>query len=118
MDLVHDRRLGVRVATVCAALVLGCGGTQDGGTERPISESQALELAIEIANEECMSKFSTAPFDRSSSRIVFKDGRWLWGGLDLAGPAGLSASVSFDAYGANRHVEVFLSTDRLQPSSP
>lgn len=32
--------------------------------------------------------------------------------LDLAGPAGLSASVSFDAHGEDRRVEVFLSTDQ------
>ena len=105
---------GLLLSIICTALALGCGGTQDHHAAPSLSQSQALELAIAIANEACMSKFSMAPFDNSSSTIEFKGGRWYWGGLDLAGHAGLSASVSFDEQGNDRRVDVYLSTDKLQ----
>ena len=98
---------------VMMVLALGCGGTQDRHATSPLSQAEALDLAVLLANEECSSKFSMAPFDGSSSPIAFKDGRWYWGGLDPAGHAGLSASVSFDIHGNDRRVEVYLSTDRL-----
>ena len=98
-------------------VALGCGGTKDRNVTAVLSQPEALKLAVSLANEDCLSKFSMAPFDSTSSTIEFKDGRWSWGGLDLAGHAGLSASVSFDAHGNDRRVEVYLSTDRLQGSN-
>lgn len=114
MTTVRNRVCGLLVSIICARLTLGCGGTYDGHAQSPISQSQALELAVTMANEECMSKFSVAPFDSSSSSIEFKSDRWHWGGLDLAGHGGISASASFDAQGNDRRVEVYLSTDRVQ----
>jgi hypothetical protein len=111
--MARNRSLGLHVVVICAALHLGCGGTHDGHANSSISESQALQIAVAAANEECMSRFSIAPFDSSSSSIEFRNGRWFWGGLDVAADAGLSASVSFDAQGNDRRVEVYLSTDQV-----
>ena len=103
------------VGPLSFAFMVGCSGTSK-GQAGSISESQALDLAVAIANKECMSRFARAPFDRSSYPIEFKDGRWWWGRLDLAGEMGFSASVSFDARGKDPGVEVYFSADRLQPS--
>lgn len=105
---------GFLLAATCLALALGCAGTRDGHARSPISRSRALELAVAMANEECMHKFSVAPFDSSTASIEFKNDHWHWGGLDLAGEGGLSAYVTFDVEGKDRRVEVYLSTDQLQ----
>ena len=107
-------------AVLVASLFLfaGCTGVRQGSHPQGLSRQQALQLAVSLANQECQAKFSTAPFDTATSRIHFVDGRWSWGGLDLAGPAGLSADVSFDAHGDDRRVEAYLSADGLSPSLP
>ena len=97
---------------VLLLFALGCLGARQGGHSESLSETQALELAVALANEECKARFSAEPFDASSYRIKFVDGRWQWGKLDPAGPGGFSAIVSFDVSGRRRIVEVFLSTDR------
>ncbi len=98
----------------CVPLVLGCRAARHPDHERPLSKDEAVELAVAIANEECMKNFSAAPFDASSYPIELRDGRWRWGALDPAGLGGFSAIVSFDANGNNRSVEVFLSTDEVR----
>lgn len=51
----------------------GCAGShhKDSGS---LSESEALELALTLANGECTKKFSQAPFNESSSAVEFRDG--------------------------------------------
>jgi len=108
------RRSPAWIAPLWILVVLGCAGTPSGGPKGILSEAQALSLAVEIANQECQAKFSATPFDTASYPVRFADGRWWWGGLDLAGPGGMSASVSFDATGGDRRAEAYLSTDRVQ----
>ncbi len=102
-----------RCALLGILLVAGCAGGHDAGEQSVLTQEQALKLAVELANKECEVRFKAQPFDLASYPIRFQDGYWSWGGLDLAGPHGLSASVSFDARGEDRHVEAYLSTDTL-----
>ncbi len=101
---------------VLLLFALGCLGSRQGGRSESLSETQALELAVALANEECKARFSAEPFDASSYRIKFVDGRWQWGKLDPGGLHGFSARVSFDGNGRGRRVEVFLSTDKRSAS--
>jgi hypothetical protein len=94
---------------------LGCQSGAGDLTGRKLTKSQALSLAVELANKECDSSYSTKPFTSSSYSIEFKDGRWHWGSLDLAGEGGFSAAVSFGSRGEDQRVEVFLSTDKIMP---
>lgn len=106
---------------ICIILFLAvCAGCHSAGTsklEKPLSQSQALELAVKLANEKSTAQYSVAPFELDSYRVLFSEGRWLWGGLDPAGINGYSANVTFDAFGMNRTVEVFWSTDQLTPTT-
>jgi hypothetical protein len=97
--------------------LLGCAGTGRQNPRSPLSKSRALELAVALANEKCLAQFKHAPFDTTSYAIIFREDRWCWGSLDLAGYRGYSANVTFDAWGENRRVEVYLSTDQLVPNS-
>jgi hypothetical protein len=92
-------------------LGVGCHSAQKQISGRELSESEALELAVRLANQECDKIYSVTPFEPSSYFIIFRQGRWHWGTLDLAGEGGLSAQVSFDARGRDPVVEVFLSVD-------
>ena len=103
------------VLMVCL-LLTACGGSRGLDGNQRASESEALSLAVELANRECMNTYSVAPFDRTSYPIEFDDGRWSWGRLDVASLNGFSALVSFDISGRNPSVEVFLSTDRRAPA--
>ncbi len=98
----------------CVLVVLACRANRHPDHEQPLSKDEALELAVAIANEECMRNFSAAPFDVSSYPIELRDERWRWGMLDPAGFGGFSTIVSFDVNGGNRSVEVFLSTDEVR----
>jgi hypothetical protein len=110
----HARCWRVWGAPLALLCLLGCAGSSSDSDKGALSQSQALQLAVELANEECQAQFAAAPFDTASYSIRFVNDRWWWGGLDLAGPGGLSASVSFDAAGGDRRVEAYLSTDQLQ----
>jgi hypothetical protein len=102
------------VTIMCILASLSCRDNKE-TSRRAISKQEALALAVTIANKECMERFSTSPFDSTSYPIEFKHGRWQWGAIDLAGANGYSGIVSFDAYGNNQRVEVFLSTDTVTP---
>jgi hypothetical protein len=95
----------------------GCQAQRQKAGERELSRSDALALAVSLANEECARKYETAPFDVSSYPIEYLDDRWQWGAVDPHGVHGYSALVSFDGRGGSRSVEVFFSTDvpRISP---
>ena len=94
-------------------LLLGSCGTAQEQASEPLDRSAALELAVKLANDECMRRFLQAPFHGPEYPIRLEDNRWTWGTLDVAAPGGLSAIVSFTLVGDDRTVEVFLSTDKV-----
>ena len=98
-------------------LCLGCSTIHECSKDDALSESEALVLAVSIANEKCSEEYDKAPFDETNYSVSFQDGRWVWGSLDIYGIYGFSAEVSFDAKGKNREVVVYFSSDqRLSPS--
>ena len=104
-------RIHILVALAVVLLLASCSSTRKNGAQ-PLDQSDALALAVKVANDECMRLFSESPFVGSEYPVRFHEDRWTWGHLDIAGPAGFSAVVSFDARGNNRAVEVFFSTDK------
>jgi hypothetical protein len=107
------RKLGLASVLLAslAFLVLGCHASRRAGHPESLSEAQALELAVALANGESKAKFSVEPFDGSSYEINFIDGRWRWGKFDPSGFYGFSTLVSFDGQGRDRRVVVFFSWD-------
>jgi hypothetical protein len=105
------------ILIIVITLVSGCLGMSKQKPGPPLSQTQALRLAVFMANERCQARFKLTPFDTSSYTIVFQDNLWRWGGLDLAGISGYSAQVMFDAWGKNQNVEVYLSIDSAIPIS-
>ena len=103
------------VNVILAVSLLGCGSTHQAVRSDQLSEDEALELAVVIANTECMDKFGQAPFETSSYTIEFREGRWFWGSMDAHGIGGFSAMVSFDVRGDDRQATVFFSYDQLEP---
>jgi hypothetical protein len=93
----------------------GCQSASKQISEQTLTESDALALAVELANQKCEARYSFAPFGLSSYLIEFKNGRWQWGSLDPAGESGFSAIVSFGPRGEDPHVEIFWSTDEISP---
>jgi hypothetical protein len=104
-------RLKLVCILISIVLCLGCGVLRQGVLDQELSESEALILAVTLANVECTKEFGNSPFDEKSYKISFLDGRWVWGSLDLSGIHGYSAVVSFDPIGADRDVEIFYSLD-------
>jgi hypothetical protein len=102
--------------SLCCLLSIGCREIRQTGQDQPLTRQDALELAVHLANEMCMSRFSMAPFDTSTYAIKYLDGIWQWGAFDLKGSSGCSAIVSFDRFGLDPTVDVFLTTDTITPS--
>jgi hypothetical protein len=105
---------GIAVS-LCLLFLMGCQETRQTATDQPLSKNEALVLAVSLANETCFKKFSMSPFDSLTYPIDFTDGRWQWGAFDLKGSDGCSAVVSFDKFGLDRKVDIFLSTDTVTP---
>lgn len=103
------------LAAMIVVAGIGCQASSRQTAGHELTRTEALALAVELANEECEVRYSATPFTITSYEIVFVDGRWSWGTLDHAGDQGFSAVVSFGARGEDREVEVFLSTDMLMP---
>lgn len=95
-------------------IVLDCHGLRIDTSNGTLSKGDALHLAVELANAECMRQYSIAPFDSTSYVIEFREQRWYWGRVDVAGINGYSAKVSFDKKGRDRRIEIFFSTDVLR----
>jgi hypothetical protein len=112
------RSIGLSLAFLAIALWLvgGCQASRNRGEVEQLSQAEALQLAVALANEECSAKYSGTPFDESTYPIEFDGERWHWGGYDPAGLGGYSAEVSFDAAGNNREVQVYLSVDQVTPT--
>jgi hypothetical protein len=111
------RCAGVGAIALAALLgvALGCQSARTHDAGQALTEEEALDLAVSLANEECMRQFFHSPFLASDYPIVFRDERWWWGRLDVGGRGGFSSEVSFDAHGRDRRVRVFLSTDQIEP---
>jgi hypothetical protein len=58
------------------------------------------------------------PFRPEQHVAILKGGMYRWGGLDVGGPAGFSALVTFRQDGGEQHVEVYYSTDVLRRQEP
>ncbi len=83
---------------------------------RTLSPGGAAELAAKLANDECARLYKRRPFAADQHpAVLLEDGRYHWGGLDQAGTAGYSADVTFAPDGSHPKVEVYFSTDRLDP---
>ena len=100
---------------IVIVLMTGCQSASKQSDGQKLTESEALTLAVDLANKQCDANYSFAPFDVSSYVIEFRRGRWHWGSFDLAGESGFSAVVSFGPRGEDQHIEIFLSTDVISP---
>jgi hypothetical protein len=80
-----------------------------------LSESEATELAIELANKECTKQFGVAPFSDDTAKARLVGRKWVWGDLGPGGTDGYSARVEFRRNGRRPKVEVLFSTDQLEP---
>ena len=80
-----------------------------------LSPSQAAQLAAKLANAECQRLHQRQPFSPDQHPAVLESNMFRWGGLDVGGPLGFSALVTFAADGSNPKVEVYYSTDLLTP---
>ncbi len=80
-----------------------------------LNAEKAIKLASKLGNEECEKMYNRRPFSPDSYKATFEKGRWRWGHFDPAGIHGYSAEVSFAKNGASPKVEVFFSSDRLDP---
>jgi hypothetical protein len=84
-------------------------------TQRVLSADAAAELAAKLANDRCERQYRKRPFAAQQHAAVLEDRGYRWGGLDVGGPGGLSALVTFARDGTEPHVEVYFSSDALRP---
>ena len=82
---------------------------------RVLSSNDAAQLAAKLANDECERLYKRQPFAAGQYPAALRDGEYHWGGVDPGGPGGYSAQVTFGRDGSKPKVEVFFSTDRLDP---
>jgi hypothetical protein len=80
-----------------------------------LSASEAAILAARLANDQCDRHYHRRPFRPDRYPAILQDGTYLWGGLDVGGPMGFSARVTFSEDGEKPEVEVYFSTDMLSP---
>lgn len=79
-----------------------------------LSRAQAAALAATIANDRCAHTYGIRPFAAEDWPIVQEGGRenrWAWGRLDVLGPQGYSATVSFGPGGEAARVQVYKRVD-------
>jgi hypothetical protein len=80
-----------------------------------LSPGEAATLAARLANDQCESRYNARPFSPGQYPAVLQEGTYRWGGLDVGGPGGFSAFVTFGKNGEEPHVEVYFSSDALRP---
>lgn len=78
---------------------------------------EAARVAASLANDECGKHYKRRPFSPKNYEPVFRDNRWRWGKFDPAGIHGYSAEVLLRKNGSHPEVEVFFSSDALEPDS-
>jgi hypothetical protein len=86
----------------------------DPTTRQALSAEDASALAAQLANEQCERQYRKRPFKSDSYPVVLEDGIYHWGKLDVGGPGGFSALVTFYPDGSEPRVEVYFSSDALQ----
>ncbi len=117
------RILPVLAASCCllAQVIYGTGcslrpgGAQAKTTNQVLSSNDAAQLAAKLANDECERLYKRRPFTANLYPAVLQDAEYHWGRLDEGGPGGYSAQVTFAQDGSKPKVEVYFSTDRLDP---
>ena len=113
----------ILVGTVAACVIAQPGCSRHPGTnaapppapvaKRVLSAVGAARLAAQLANDQCERQYHTRPFAPEQHPALLGEGTYRWGGLDVGGPKGFSALVTFRADGTQPHVEVYFSDDRL-----
>ena len=83
-----------------------------------LTPTEATALATRLANEECHRLYSKRPFKQDWSQAVLRNDKYQWGGLDVGGPGGFSAFVTFGVKGELPFVEVYYSGDTLEWRNP
>jgi hypothetical protein len=71
-------------------------------------------LAAQLANDQCERKYRRRPFKPGQYPAVLQDGVYHWGKLDIGGPGGFSALVTFYRDGSEPHIEVYFSSDTVR----
>lgn len=107
-------------ACILSLLLLGPGCSRPTVADRTqpvhrvLGPAEAAELAARLANDECARLYQKRrPFSSSQHKVILRDSRYEWGGLDPGAPGGYSALVTFNPDGTNPKVEVYFSTDIL-----
>ena len=83
--------------------------------QRTLSANGAADLAARLANDQCERQYRKRPFRSELYSVKLHGGIYRWGGLDIGGPGGFSALVTFRQDGSDPHAEVYFSTDALKP---
>src|ERR1035437_5726020 len=96
----------------------GAGQSPAATARRALSTDEAAQLATKLANDQCDRQYRKRPFSAVQHSAVLQNGMYQWGGLDVGGPGGFSALVTFRPDGSEPHVEVYFSTDVLRPQRP
>ncbi len=105
------------------AVHLGCspspsrssGTAPASAARRVLPAGEAATLAARLANDQCERQYRTRPFLPEQHPALLQEGTYRWGGLDVGGPRGFSALVTFREDGNEPHVEVYFSSDALTP---
>jgi hypothetical protein len=114
-------RILVIAMVACLVVQVGCthspshnvGQSSEAMARRGLSVLDAGVLAAQLANEQCERQYRRRPFSSEQHSAVFQDGLYHWGKLDVGGPGGFSAVVTFRQDGSEPHVEVYFSSDAL-----
>ena len=125
-DISHKMKSKIALSTAVAGCCLltalplvSCSRSPGGeaGASRPsytthsLSASEAAQLAADLANDQCERRYHKRPFRPEQHAAVLQRGKFQWGGLDVGGPGGYSALVTFAYEGSHPKVEVYFSTD-------
>jgi hypothetical protein len=106
------------LSAVIAGLVIfqaGCSQPPTAAGRPLLSTDEALQLATKLANDQCEHQYKKRPFIAEQHPVALTNNMYRWGGLDVGGPGGFSALVTFRPDGSEPHVEVYFSDDALRP---
>ena len=83
-------------------------------TRQVLTAEDASVFAAQLANEQCERQYKRRPFRPEQYPAVLQDGVYHWGKLDIGGPGGFFALVTFYRAGTEPHVEIYFSSDVLE----